>query len=579
MRSVSATAWGGFWIMIDRVRTFLAELRRRKVYRVAAAYAAVAFVVWEVADIAFPSFGLPDAAVGAVLIVTILGFPVALVLAWAYEVRPEEPLVSEVDAMADLPRPVDPVASVQANSVAVLPFESMSPEREGEYFADGISEEITNVLAGLPDLHVAARTSAFSFKGQRADIREIGQRLNVSYLVEGSVRRAGDTLRITAQLIDTDTGYHVWSERFDRAMGDIFEIQDEIASAVAGRLSDHVKQSGASLRPVVRSGEPQAYEMYLKGRQLIAGFGGEAVVEAAARFEESIVLDPGFAAARAGLAEALTLQSIGFQVRPEKETMPRARDEADRALELDPNLPEAHLARALVAMFYEWDYRAAKAAFDSAQRLGPNVARVHMWREFYFTYVEHEYDAAIAANRRAQDVDPLDPGARSREATVRYLFGDLAEAEELFRGMLAEAPDASLLHTGLADSLARQGRIDEAVTSMERAVEVGGPVLAWLGILASLYGLQGSVDKGHEILRQLETRSRQGYVSNFWISIAQAGLGDLDAAFSSLEIAMTDRDSSLLYLFFAPRAMGLQSDPRFPEVLRGIGLSHLIPLL
>lgn len=565
--------------MIDTVRTFFVELRRRKVYRVAAVYAAVAFVVWEVADIAFPSFGLPDAAVGVVLIITILGFPVALVLAWAYEVRPEEPLAPKVTTEAELPEPAGPAASAQANSVAILPFENMSPEKEGEYFADGISEEITNVLAGLPDLHVVARTSAFSFKGQQADIREIGRQLNVSYLVEGSVRRAGDTLRITAQLIDTATGYHVWSERFDRAMGDVFEIQDEIARAVAGQLSEHVQQSGASPRPVVRSSEPQAYEAYLKGRQLIAGFEGGVVVDAAARFEESIALDPGFAAARAGLAEALTLQSIGFQVRPEKETMPRARDEADRALELDPDLPEAHLARALVAMYYEWDYRTAKAAFDSAQRLGPNVARVHMWREFYFTYVEHEYGAAIEANRRAQELNPLDLGARSREPTVRYLFGDLTEAEELFRGMLAEAPDASLLHTGLADTLSRQGRIDEAVTSMERALEVGGPVVAWLGILASLYGLQGAVDKGRDLLRQLETRSSQGYVSSFWIAIAQAGLGDLDAAFSSLETARADRDSSLLYLFFAPRAMGLQSDPRFPEVLRGIGLSHLIPLL
>lgn len=229
--------------MIDRARTFLVELRRRKVYRVAAVYAAVAFVVWEVADIAFPSFGLPDAAVGVVLIITILGFPVALVLAWAYEVRPEEPLAPKVTTEAELPESAGPAASAQANSVAILPFENMSPEKEGEYFADGISEEITNVLAGLPDLHVVARTSAFSFKGQQADIREIGRQLNVSYLVEGSVRRAGDTLRITAQLIDTATGYHVWSERFDRASGDVFEIQDEIASAVAGRLSEHVQQS------------------------------------------------------------------------------------------------------------------------------------------------------------------------------------------------------------------------------------------------------------------------------------------------------------------------------------------------
>jgi len=564
--------------MMGGVGRFLAELRRRKVYRVAVVYAAVAFVVWQVADIAFPSLGLPESAVGAVLVFTVLGFPVALVLAWAYEVRPEEPPPTDGPVERD-PSGSSPEHTLQTSSVAILPFENISPEKEDEYFADGIAEEITNVLAGLADLHVAARTSAFAFKGQHADIREIGQRLNVSYLVEGSVRRAGETLRITAQLVDTSTGYHLWSERFDRAAGDVFEIQDEIAGAVAERLSEHVKRSGGSPRPVARSTDLPAYESYLKGRQLMAQFEGDAVVEAAALFEECIALDSGFAAARAGLAEALTLQSIGFQVRPGRETMPQALEEADVALQLDPDLPEAHLARALVAMYYEWDYRAAKAAFDRAEGFGPNVARVHMWREFYFTYVEHDFDAALAANRRAQELSPLDPGPRSREATVRYLFGDLDGAERLFRALLAEAPGVSLLHTGLADTLVRRGLTDEAVASMDRAVEVGGPTVAWLGMLGAFYGLQGSPEKGRNALQQLEVRSSQGYVSNFWIAVAHAGLGDLDAAFSSLEDARLDRDSNLLYAFFTPRAMGLQGDPRFPEVLRSIGLPHLIPLL
>ncbi len=455
----------------------------------------------------------------------------------------------------------------------------MSPEEEGGYFADGITEEITNVLASLADLHVTARTSAFMFKGKHADIREIGRQLGVSYLVEGSVRRAGDTLRITAQLIDTTTGYHLWSERFDRSAGAVFEIQDEIAGAVAERLSAQVRLSGNAPRPVARSSELPAYEVFLKGRQFMASFDGNVVVKAAACFEESIALDPEFAAARAGLAEALTLQSIGFQVKPEKETMPRARQEADLAIKLDPNLPESHLARALIAMFYEWDYRAAKAAFDRAGELGPNIARVHMWREFYFTYVEHDYDAAIAANARAQKLNPLDISLNYREITVRYLFGDLDEAENLLRNMLKEMPDVPVLHLGLADTLVRQGRIDEAVATMERALELGGSLVMLVGIMAGFYGLQGSVDKAQALLRQLKTRSSEGYVSNFWLAVAQAGLGDLDAAFASLEAASTDRDSNLLYTFHFPRAFGFHSDPRFPGVLRTIGLAHLIPLL
>ena len=518
------------WRIMNAARKFFAELRRRKVYKVAVVYTAVAFVIWQVADIALPSLGLADSAVGVVLVFTVLGFPIALVLAWAYEVRPEEQVAAaaETDSMQKTSsRSVAP----QANSVAVLPFESMSPEEEGEYFADGITEEITNVLASLADLHVAARTSAFMFKGKQTDIREIGRQLGVSYLVEGSVRRAGDTLRITAQLIDTTSGYHLWSERFDRLMGDVFEIQDQIASAVAERLSEQVRLSGSSPRPVVRSSELPAYEMFLKGRQLMAVFAGESMLDAAACFEESLSLDPGFAAAHAGLAEALTLQSIGFQVKSGKETMPRARQQADLALELAPSLPGAHHARALVALFYEWDYRADRAAFDRAAKLGPNDASVHMWRDFYFTYVEHDYDAAIAENKRAQELNPMDPSLRSREGTIRYLFGDLDKAESLFRVLLLEMPDFPLPHLGLADTLARRGRIDEAVTAMEQALELGGPLVVMVGIMAGFYGLQHSFDKAQDLLRQLEAESSQGYVSSFWMAVAQAGLGDLDAAF------------------------------------------------
>jgi len=171
----------------------------------------------------------------------------------------------------------------------------------------------------------------------------------------------------------------------------------------------------------------------------------------------------------------------------------------------------------------------------------------------------------------------MDPSLRNREATVRYLFGDLDEAEKLFRVLLDEIPELPLPHLGLTDTLARQGRIDEAVTAMERALELGGPVVVMVGIMAGFYGLQGSFDKAKDLLRQLEARSSQGYVSNFWIAVAQAGLGNLDDAFSSLEKARTDRDSNLLYTFWVPRAFGFHRDRRLPGVLRAIGLSHLIP--
>jgi len=600
--------------VIEMIRTFLAELRRRKVYHAAGVYAVVAFVVWQVADIAFPSLGLPQIAVTVVLVFTVLGFPVALVLAWAYELRPEEPAAGVApkeprNQPTPAPSSAEPelttvtsgtLPSPRPGSVAILPFASLSAESGSEYFADGVTEEITNVLAGLAHLHVAARTSAFAFKGQQADIREIGRRLNVSYVVEGSVRRASDAIRVTAQLIDAATGYHLWSQRFDRAAGDVFEIQDEIARAVADRLSLQARDTGVpepaggsaqvvgapagplqtpTPRPVARTPDMGAYDAYLKGRQLLANFAVDAVVEGASRFEEAIAIDPDFAAAHAGLAEALTMQSIGFQVRPERETMPRALREAETALSLDADLPEAHLARALGAMFYEWDHQTAKVAFDRAVELGPSVARMYMWREFYHTYVEHDYEAAIAANRRAQELNPLDPAPRSREGTCHYLFGEYERATAVFQVMLAEWPRLSVLHAGMADTRTRQGRIDEAIEWMEQAVEYGGPTVAWLGILGGLYGLHGDVDRGRGLIRQLEARAAEGYVSSFWLAIAWAGLGELDTAFSCLDRGLDERDSNLLYTFDAPRAFGLHGDPRIADVLRAVGLSHLIPLL
>jgi TolB-like protein len=559
------------------MRDLFSELRRRKVYRVGVVYGAVAFVVWQVADIAFPSLGLPDQAVAAVLLVTVLGFPVALVLAWAYEVKPEPPraTLKSTDGQESTQ---SPPAAAQPNSVAILPFENMSSEEESGYFAEGITEEITNVLAGISDLHVAARTSAFSFRGSQRDVRDIGRTLNVSFVVEGSVRRARDTLRITAQLIDTSTGFHVWSERFDRPNGDVFQIQDEIARAVAERLSRHV-QSGAAPRRVTPTNEMSAYDEYLRGLQLLSEISPEALLEAASYFEKCIALDPRFAPAKAALSEALTLQAMLFHERPGSETGPDALQEAEAALELDPELPEAHLARALVAMYYEWDHQTAKASFDRARALGPSVSRIHMWLEFYATYVEHDYAAAIAAIDRARELSPVDPAIRVREATVRYLFGDLKESEALIRGMLAESPDASILHTSLGNTLMLQGRTHEAIEALERAIEIDGPVVAWLAIVGLAYGVAGLADKAQGILQQLEARSRERYVSHFWLAIAQAGTGDLDAAFASLDAACRDRDGALLFLPAVPRFSGLHADPRCAGILRTIGLSHLIPQL
>jgi TolB-like protein len=292
---------------VDFIQGFLKELKRRKVYHVAAVYAAIAFLVWQIADIAFPPLGLSDSAMTLVLVLTGLGFPIALVLAWAYEVRPDTGAQSTAEEKAHGarpgPRPEASAPRAIARSVAILPFDNMSPEPESEYFSDGITEEITNSLARVKDLKVAARTSAFTFRGSRADVREIGKKLGVAYVVEGSVRRAGERLRITAQLIDAANGYHLWSERFDRDLGDVFAIQDEVAEHVTRQILAEIPPELESFT-TPRTEDLDAYDAYLKGRQQRHLFSPDSVERAIAWYAKAIEIDPDYAPGYAGLAEA-----------------------------------------------------------------------------------------------------------------------------------------------------------------------------------------------------------------------------------------------------------------------------------
>jgi serine/threonine-protein kinase len=580
------------------LRHFLAELRRRKVYRAAIVYAAAAFVIWQVADLAFPYLGLPDTAVTLVLALTILGFPVALVLAWAYELRPEDSVVADVPteesaraARADafLAHPTttepDPRADIARGTIAVLPFENMSPEPESEYFADGISEELTHALARVQRLRVAARTSAFAFKGQRLDVREIGTRLGVSHVVEGSVRRAGDRLRVTAQLIDAANGYHVWSDRFEREMDDVFTIQDEIVSAVVGSLLPRFEQGPGSpavvgdepMRPLVlpRTQDLDAYDQYLRGRHELTRFDGTAVTAAVRFFESSIELDPGFAPALAGLAEALTMQAIGFTQGSAGELLPRARQAADRALALDPSLPAAHVARGLSLLYHDWQFRQARSELERAVELSPSFVDAHRWLEFYWTYVENDIEQALAALASARQIDPLDPRIAVREATVKYLFRRYDEAEAMFEDMRRTDPHAWIFVLGLLDTLVRQPtRIQDALAlAREMPLTKESPETV-LGVTGLVLGVGGDSEAARATLALLESRKESA--SPFWRAVLHLALGELDEAFALWEDAFERRDGSLLYLSVIPWVNGVREDPRYASILRRMGLGHLV---
>ncbi len=469
------------------------------------------------------------------------------------------------------------------SAIAVLPFANMSADPENEYFSDGITEEIISAVAGIPELRVTARTSAFQFKKREHDIREIGRKLDVGTILEGSVRKAGNRVRVTAQLIDVADGHHLWSERFDRNLEDVFAIQDDIARAIADRLTRELAPAARLPLADAPGGEdrpdPAAYDAYLRGRYHRRSMfgGGDAIEKAAASYREAIQIDPGFALAYGALAELHVVLSIGFAARPSRELMPRAKKAAERALTLDPNLAEAHLARALVAMYYEWDYSAAKAGIDRAIAISPSSVDAHFWAEFYYTYVERNFEKAVAANRRAAELDPLDLSVSSRLAQVLLLFDHLDEAIERLEQILRLDRDYMVAYLELADAYSRKGDGERSMAAAQRAMDLSsGKAVAAAGVVILMAAQSGDVARARELLRELTDRTQDGYVFPFWLAVAHAALGDMDRAFGYIAEAQRDRDPNLLYITAVPRAIGWRSDPRYERTLREIGLGHLV---
>ena len=458
------------------------ELKRRNVFKVGIAYVVMAWLVLQVADVILNNITAPDWVFRAILLLLGIGFLLALFFAWAFEMTPKG-LVreSEVDrsesitpqtgkklnnltlafmALAlgyfaydkfvlsggeaaapagETARLESKAADTQApaspdKSIAVLPFVNMSADPEQEYFSDGIAEELLNRLAQFPDLKVAARTSAFQFKGKTLDIDEIGRQLKVTHILEGSVRKGGTTLRITAQLIDTQTGFHLWSDTYDRDASDVLKVQDEIAGAIATAL--HTRLGGEAVAPpAARKIDPAAYDDYLQARALVAKRFLENLDKAIAAFDRAVTRDPQFSAAWSGRAFAVLLRPLWGA--PIGDTLAIARGSAEQALLLDPNNAEALMVRGTVASF-SLDASSAKADLDHAQTLAPgSVDVINLDGDF------HNY------------------------------FGALSEGERLKRLAMTIDP-LSLVHPmNLADSLSMQGRFEEAIPAAEQSVAMG----------------------------------------------------------------------------------------------------------
>ncbi len=470
---------------------------------------------------------------------------------------------------------VMPSTTSADQSVAVLPFANMSGDAGNEYFSDGISEEIINALAQLDGLRVAARTSAFSYKRRNVDLRTIGDELGVSTILEGSVRKSGSRIRITAQLINVADGCHLWSERYDRELTDVFAIQDEIASAIAAKLDVtlHAADGGKFVKPP--TDDVAAYDAYLKGRALMHQR-GSALFAAVASFEQAIALDSGFAAAHAHLGEALLLMSVWGLV-PASAVSARAGDAIDRALACDPESPLAHVALGM-RCYWDFDRAGADAAWTRALELDPADADARAFYSLYnLSYMRGQHADAITMLQAAVDADPRSAHLRALLSIMLSWSGqfDLA-AEEARRG-IALAPDAFFVNWALLLALSEIPGA-ESVEFGFRTLEMLGRH-PWIMMGTALCCAASGRHELAEALRdELDARSRTTYVQPVVRAITAMAAGRDDQLFSLLAVAVSERDPLIALLIgHAPMLRAHRDKPEFKHVLELMGWAEPMP--
>jgi serine/threonine-protein kinase len=478
--------------------------------------------------------------------------------------------ISEVKtALEAVSREMEAKSSAEPQpSIAVLPFVNMSGDKEQEYFSDGLAEEIINALAQIPRLKVIARTSAFAFRGKEQDITKIAEALRVRTILEGSVRRSGNRIRITTQLIDASDGSHLWSERYDREMTDVFAIQDEISQAIAEKL--RVRLSGD--RPLVKrhTANIEAYNLYLIGRHHFYKLTPEGLAKGKEYFEKSIELDANCAPAWVGLAEADWYQGfLGF-MRP-KIANATARQSTLKALELDETLPEAHAMMAVLSVS-EFDWKGAEREFHRAQQLGNESPFVWSSYSAFYLVPMGRLDEAIVAARKALELDPLSPIMQWQLGHRYFLMGQYDRSIEQCRNVLELDPQAYQAPMLIGLCYIRTKRSDEGIQACERAVKLGGREPVQLCNLGWAYAVTGRITEAKKILDELHELAEKAYVPPYAFLSIYFGLGEMDIAFNWLEKVVDERDGMICnvpgWSYFDP----LRSHPRYHALLRKMNL-------
>jgi TolB-like protein/Tfp pilus assembly protein PilF/tRNA A-37 threonylcarbamoyl transferase component Bud32 len=463
-----------------------------------------------------------------------------------------------------------PVALSDKPSLAVLPFVDLSPKKEHEYLCDGIAETLINALSGVKDLHVPARTSAFYFKDKDMDIREIGQKLNVEAVLEGSVQVVGDRLRMTARLSNVTDGYQLWSENYERGFEDVFTVQDDIAQEIVKALK--IKLIGEEEAQIVKhyTDNREAYDFYIKGLYFWNKRDKKNLEKALEYFQEAIENDPTYALAYSGLADTYIVLADNIFI-PASEAFPKAKAAAMKALEIDDSLAEAHISLAAILESYDWDFAGAEREYQRAIDLKPGYATAHQWYALHLSFLGR-YEEAIVEILRARELDPLSPRIN---ANVGQLFfyarkndralEELKKSTEIFPEHLS-----NYIVTGLV--YAQIGRYEDAISSYEHGFEISGRSGELSTWLAYIYALSGKRSEARKRLNTIIEYAKQNFVSPIDLASVYVGLGEKEEAFSWLEKGYSEKDAGLPYLKANPVFDPLRSDPRFKALLKKVGL-------
>ncbi|MBM3312757.1 MAG: hypothetical protein FJY80_14765, partial [Candidatus Aminicenantes bacterium] len=456
-------------------------------------------------------------------------------------------------------------------SIAVLPFSNLSPDKDQEYFCDGLAEEIINALSHVRDLKVVARTSAFSFKGKEIDLREVGKKLNVDAVLEGSVRKAGDRLRITAQLINIADGYHLWSERFDLAMKDVFDIQDEVTLEIVDKLK--IELLGKEKERVVKryTENLEAHNLLLKARYFWAKRTKEGLGKGMECCRQALEVDPAYALAYAHLASNyISLGWLGFS-RPH-DAFPKAKAAARKALDIDNSLPTAYSALAWISLFYDWDWAAAEKGFKKALSLNPGYEYTH-WGYGDFLVCMNRLDEAFAAMKKALEIDPLSINLNADLGIwLRFARRD-DEADKQFKKTIEMDPSFGLAHCYMGVHYNDRGMWSEAIPEFRKAIELTGGLSWAYGGLASAYAMSGQKDEAGKILLALEERSKDEYIRPTTFIAAYYALGEgIDKLWEYVEKAIEERDPLLSHIKVLPELDIVRPDPRFKALLKRMNL-------